>query len=481
MKAERESRNPRVAAAALAGALALLPAAAGVAQTQPTVTCPAPSDGGLAACPLHGTISHVIYLIKENRSFDNYFGKYKFGTGAVNGAVTATDAAGAVVDLAPASDTTFGCDIDHSWQGAHMAYDCGKMDKFDLINFSDTSKTGGCNHVTAYPWTNHSLTQFDRPGVPNYWCYADHFTLGDNMYSSLMGPSFPNHLYTVGAQSGGNTALGAGAVNNPYGGSGTNGGWGCDMPGQKVQTFPFNMSPTPCTGFDSFGITSSCWDFPVLPDLIASKHRTWRYYAPGAGQSGYIWSALNAIQHIGSGNVNVQPYGNLLTDLAGGGLQDVSWIVFPGSCSEHPPSSVCEGENYTVQIVNALMQSSYWCTTALFIVWDDFGGFYDHVPPPTAAGGNFDSLGPGFRVPMLIVSPYAKPGFVDHTAYDFASLLRFSEDLFGLGTLATRDAGANDPLLNAFNLNQPIPRLILQKRPECPLDCTQGPVLTFDD
>jgi len=422
-------------------------------------------------CPIPGTIQHVIFLVKDNRTFDNYFGKFP----GANGATTALDSSGAIVPLHVADDTNFGCDIDHGWKGAHNAYACGFMSQFDLLTFSGTS----CDRSQAPPYTNHSLTQFSQADIPNYWSYAQHFTLADNMFSSLMGPSYPNHLFTVAAQAGG-PATGAGAVNNPTGGTGTSHGWGCDMTGQTVATIPFG-GPV-CPASNTFGSASSCWDFQTLPDEIdAAPSLTWRYYAPQPGGSGYIWSALNAINHIRNNPVlwgNVVPYTQFITDAATPNkLPSVSWIVLPGSLSEHAPSSVCAGENYTVQLLNALMNGDGWCTSAVFITWDDYGGFYDHVPPSTS--GNADVYGPGFRVPLLVVSPYARTGFVDSVQYDFSSLLKFAEVTFSLPALTARDLNAND-LMHAFNFNHVTSPLILTQR-TCPASSVAAPSKVADD
>ena len=411
-------------------------------------------------CSAPGTIRHVIFLIKENRTFDHYFGKFP----GADGATTAVDSAGHVVPLAAADDNNFRCDIDHSWGGAHDAYDCGAMDRFDAIRASGAT----CDRSQPAPYTNHSLTQFSQADIPNYWAYAQHFTLGDHMFSSLMGPSYPNHMYTVAAQSGGE-ATGMGAINNPFHGVGRSGGWGCDVAGQSVHTYPFGPPQCPATG--NAGTHSTCWSFPTLPEEIeaASTPATrldWRYYAPQPGHSGYPWSILNAFSQIRNDPARwakVVPYTRLFTDLTDDKLPAVSWIVPPGSLSEHAPSSVCKGESFTVRIANALMRSSAWCTSALIVTWDDFGGFYDHLPPPDTAGQNADSLGPGFRVPLLVISPYAKPGFIDATPYDFSSLVRFAELTFGLRPLTARDLHASS-LLNAFNFNHVTPRLLLNER-----------------
>ena len=140
----------------------------------------------------------------------------------------------------------------------------------------------------------------------------------------------------------------------------------------------------------------------------------------------------------------------------------MSWLVVSADKSEHPPASVCVGENWTVQQLNAVMQGPDWKSTAVFLTWDDFGGFYDHVPPPQV-----DNFGFGPRVPLLIISPYAKVGFIAHTFYEFSSVLKFIEERFGLPPLTDRDSAAND-MLDSFDFDQrSLPPLILEQR-QCP-------------
>jgi phospholipase C len=470
------ARSAGTSAAAALLSLLLLPAAGWSAgATNDSTGGPA----SLPACSVPGSIQHVVFLIKENRTFDNYFGKFP----GANGSTTALDSAGNVVPLAQASDTTFGCDIDHSWQGANLAWDCGNMDKFDLIGYSKDKPP--CDTTKPQPYTNHSLTQFGPADIPNYWALAQHFTLGDNMFSSELGPSYPNHMYAVAAQNGGWT-VGEGAVNNPFvpnGGPNPTGGWGCDVPNQVVQTLPYGKHICPVN--DPFGTHSSCWTgVATLPDEIdATKTLDWRYYAPGPGASGYIWSALNAFSQIRFDPVRwkkVVNYTQFESDLYNNGLKAVSWVVFPGNLSEHAPSSVCAGENYTVELLDALQASPYWCSTAVFITWDDFGGFFDHVPPPNQP--NADIYGPGPRVPLLIVSPYARSGFIDSRQFDFTSMLRFAEVTFGLPALTPRDAGAHD-MMSAFDFNHVTPRLFLSQRtcPPPPPGLQPGAANDFDD
>ncbi len=380
-------------------------------------------------------IKHVVFLFKENRTFDNYFGTYPGANGATSGRIST----GQIISLGHTPDRT-PYNIGHSWTDAHTAIDGGKMDRFDLV------QNGNVNGYIL------PLTQLQQSDIPNYWSYAEHFVLADNMFSSLEGPSFPNHLYTVAAQSGG-------ATNNPIRTTDPTGGtiWGCDSPTDATVTV-----------MDSRGNTSTqfpCFDFQTLADTLQNAGLSWRYYSPALGSSGFIWNALDAIQHIRKGALwatNVPSDTQFVQDAASGKLPAVSWLVSPYTLSEHPPASSCAGENWTVQQINAVMQGPDWNSTVIFLAWDDFGGFYDHVSPPV-----LDQFGLGARVPLIIISPYAKSAYISHTQYEFSSFLAFTEWLFGLSPLTTRDSKANN-MLDSFDFNQqPRPPLILNQR-SCP-------------
>ena len=153
-----------------------------------------------------------------------------------------------------------------------------------------------------------------------------------------------------------------------------------------------------------------------------------------------------------------------IPDVHAGRLPAVSWLIPPLQSSDHPPASICEGENWTVRVINAVMKSPAWRSTAIILTWDDFGGFYDHVPPP-----HVDIYGLGPRVPAIVISPWAKRGYVDHQTFEFSSVLRLIERIWRLPTLGLRDAEARD-MLSAFNFHgAPRPRLILKQR-----DCSQA-------
>jgi phospholipase C len=389
-------------------------------------------------------IKHIVLFVKENRSFDDYFGTFPGADGATSG-LTST---GQVVPLLPDPDVE-PSDLCHEYTCALGAMDDGKMDKFDLL------KAGKNNPA---PPDLRSYVQISQSGIPNYWAYASTYTLADHMFSSLWGPSFPNHLYTIAAQSGG-------VVNNPgvSGASKAVGFWGCDAPADGTVEV---LSPN----LQTLSLVYPCFDFPTLGDRIdaappSNPPVTWKYYAPPQGESGGFWNAYEAINHIRFGpdwTANIVPETQFITDALNGNLASVNWVVTPEDTSEHPPASVCAGENDAVSKINAIMQGPQWGSTAIFVTWDDFGGFYDHVPPPQTT-----TYGLGIRVPLIVISPYARPAYISKTVDSFESLLSFAENIFGLPPLLPTDTLANN-MADCFDFSQnPVPPLILQQR-TCP-------------
>jgi len=396
---------------------------------------PPPSTATLEA--FRSNIQHIVYIIKENRSFDNMFGAYPDADGATSGYIST----GELVELGRSPDRT-NRDPGHGWPDAHTAIDGGRMDRFDLVEL------GNVNGDLL------SMTQFQGVDIPNYWRYAEAFALSDHMFGSIAAESFPNHLYAVASTSGG-------AIGNPNALK-----WGCDAPeATRVEL----MAPN-----GAISNVFPCFEFQTVADRLETDGVPWKFYAPVPGQIGYIWSTLNAIGHIRNSplwNSRVVPTEQFLADAADGTLPAVSWLVPDFGVSDHPtrqipggpPSvSMCEGENWTVQYINAIMQSSDWPTTAILLVWDDFGGFYDHVVPPVV-----DSYGLGIRVPFIVISPFVKEGMVSHTVYEPASILQFIEARHRLKALTNRDVEANS-LLDMFDFSQsPAPPLVLPLR-DCP-------------
>jgi phospholipase C len=381
-------------------------------------------------------IKHFVFIVKENRTFDHYFGTFPGAEGATSGQLST----GEIIPLSRAPDAT-PRDIGHGWVQSLLGTNFNRMDKFDLI---ELNKTQACTLNGDYL----CYSQLLEPDIPNYFAYARTFVLADHAFSSMQSDSFPNHLYTVAAQSGG-------AIANPGYAPGI---WGCDTPPnitvlvQDAQGHLSNQYP--------------CFDFPTLADSLESAGMSWKYYAPGYGKKGYVWSALDAINHIRNTPLwtsHVVDTEQFIVDALSGNLPAVSWVVPDNNDSEHPPKSSCAGENWTVNQVNAVMQGPDWDSTAIVITWDDFGGMYDHVAPPQV-----DQYGLGLRVPMMIISPFAKPGYISHTTYEFASFLKLVEERFGLLPLGDRDAAAND-MLDSFDFSQqPLPPLVLSTR-HCPV------------
>lgn len=373
-------------------------------------------------------IQHIIFIIKENRTFDNYFGTYS----GADGATTATISTGQVVPLGRTPDQTARDIAGHGWYDAIAGTDNGLMDQYDLI--PGASVNGDML----------GLSQLTQSDIPNYFAYAQNFVLADRMFSSMKGASWANHLYIVGAQAGGAFTIPKTTVNS----------WGCDAnPTASVQVWEDD---------DTVEAPFPCFDFQTLADELQAAGISWKFYAPPQSDPAYVYSPLDGINHIRFGplwSTNVVSDTQFATDAANGTLPAVSWVVTRATSNEHPPSGSCTGENWTVGQMNALMHGPDWSSSAVFLTWDDFGGFYDHVPPPT-----LDKFGLGPRVPLLIISPYAKTNFVSHTQYEFSSVLKFIEERYGLSALTERDATAND-LTDSFDFTQNArPPVILQQR-----------------
>ena len=424
------------------------------AATTVASTSPSPSTTPEPPAPPKNPIKHVVFIIKENRSFDNYFARYP----GAEGTKTGRTSDGRTVELSVATDV-LEPDLGHGFFDGLEAINGGRMDGFDLV--ANGSSLNG-------------YSSFTRAGIPNYWAYADEFVLSDHTFSSMYGPTFPEHLYTVGAQAA--QVTGNKLETNAPGGY-------CDDPGETVFRFrDLNRREVRLVKrlerrVDLDGVAAywervaACFDFEVLPDQLTKKGISWRYYA----DEGSWMNALLAIRHMRFSDhwgKDIVPEERFIEDIERGRLRKVSWVVPGPGVNEHPGGpSVCVGENWTVQHVNAIMRSKFWKSTAIFITWDDFGGFFDHLPPP-----QYDVMGLGPRVPMLIISPWTKQGYVDDTVYEFSSVLKFIEKVHGLKCMTPRDCAADD-MSSAFDLTtSALPRsrrLILDER-----ECTGLPAVT---
>jgi phospholipase C len=287
--------------------------------------------------------------------------------------------------------------------------------------------------------------------VGPYFQLARQYTFGDRMFQTNQGPSFPAHQFILAGTSAPTATSDLFASENPHVAAGcaapsTAWVWRIDPSGKESST----MYP--------------CFEHPTLPDRLDRAGITWKYYTPSPGSG---WTAPNAIQHL-CGPVGSECAGPLwvkhvvlhnsqiLTDISAGQLPAVSWVIPTGRASDHAGFNDGSGPSWVASVVNAIGTSAYWSNTVVIITWDDWGGWYDHVPPPqvindgTSWGSGYVY---GFRVPLIVVSPYAKKAHVSHVQHDFGSILKFVEEIYGLPSLGYADERADD-LSDCFNFSQ---------------------------
>jgi len=394
-------------------------------------------DGSPSKLP----IKHVVVIVKENHTFDNYFGTFP----GADGITSITTPHGTITP--PHAPQSTSRDLCHDHDCALVDWAGGAMNGFDSV--AGTSVNGD----------DLAYAQYKEADIVNYWQYARHFTLGDRFFANVLGPSFPGHTFVLAAQDGW-------AYSNPDPTPFTHPYWGCDM--DAAARVPITNQQT-CQDEMVF----PCFDIPAVPDVLPAGV-DWKFYGTNFVVFPETWSMFDAIKSIrqGPGWSKIVESAQFQKDIADGTLPAVSWLVDQDLADEHPQvGSVCVGENWTVQHINMIMNSPYWQDTAILFTMDDFGGWYDHVAPPRQYGCDpTHPFGLGFRLPLIVISPYAKPGFVFHETSEQASIAHFIERVFGstmtLHDLdpAAQDAQAND-LMNAFDFTQaPLPPLPLQTR-----------------
>ncbi|HEY1977526.1 MAG TPA: alkaline phosphatase family protein [Candidatus Baltobacteraceae bacterium] len=411
-------------------ALALLLALSTGACAGPDADVAAGSGGMIPARPLaigsRGKIRHVIVVVQENRSFDNFFATFPGADGARSGATHS----GAVYPLKKSTLVQIP-DLCHSYKCYRWDYDQKKMDGFDTSAYFV-----GATGLAPYQYV-------DPAQIRPYWTLAQRYVLADRMFQTQGSASFTAHQDLIA----GDTPVDpyADVIDVPD----ASAPWGCDAPAGTT---------TPTIGrfgAYSFGGPFPCFTYRTIRDLLDAAHVTWKYYTPSLEQrkeGGWIWNAFEAIDAVRHGpewRTNVSsPNTNFFADITAAALPNVSWVIPDGIDSDHPGRTSDTGPSWVAQIVNAVGKSKYWDSTAIVIVWDDWGGLYDHVPPPQLGYG-----GLGFRVPGIIVSAYAKKGYVSHTQYEFASILKFVEDNWRLGRLNRNDRRANS-IVDSFDFAQ---------------------------
>lgn len=377
-------------------------------------------------------IQKILVLMQENRSFDHYFSKLPAFAGRNDIEVAPDDASNPEKVGTPGSPThprahaphkcTY--DTDHSWHASHLEYDDGKNDGFWQAN-NDPSQPNGTGSG------DRALYYYDQTDLPFYYQLASTFGIADHYHCGLLGPTWPNRMYLYSATS-------FGLTDNVF-------------PDLTSKPYPDNMTS--------------------IFDELAQRGVSFNIYAnttPGI-------SVVYATQAISRWGANpIKSRNDLMTDLANGTLPQVSFIdgdlrdEGPVDNDEHPPSNIQIGQKFVADIVIALTQSPDWKQSAFFLTYDENGGFYDHVVPPPACPpddspaklsgddanypGGFDRY--GFRVPLLVVSPYVKKAYTSHNVYDHTSITRFIEAKFKLPALTNRDANA-DALMDFFDFQNP--------------------------
>jgi phospholipase C len=407
-------------------------------------------------------IQHVVLIVQENRTPDNLFQDPVLIGRHADIAQSGLNSQGQTIPLTQidlgrpaASPDTY--DLDHSHKGFEEMYDGGKMDGADTVAINcGTPPAPNC------PPPNPQFRYVNPSDVQPYFTMAEQYTFGDRMFQTNQGPSFPAHQFLISGTSAptASSTLFAAETPDPYETTGC-----VSIPTGRVSLI------------DSSGKEASqqypCFEHPTLTDLLDAKNLTWRYYSP---KLGYMWTAPNAIQHMCGPNATppsatacVGPdwtgsnpkvsisQTQVLTDIANGNLAQVVWVIPTGQASDHPAANDGSGPSWVTSVVNAIGNSQYWSNTAIFITWDDWGGWYDHVLPPQVRV-NCSQWGCGyiygFRVPLIVISPYAKAQYISHVNHDFGSILKFIEETFDLPSLGYADAAALDDFSDCFDFNQ---------------------------
>jgi phospholipase C len=402
---------------------------------------PATQQGSRRHTGSGSPIQHVVIVVQENRTFNDFFATYPGSDGTITGKVEANPNCSPPIKAGTISLAKVPLDIPrdllHKYSGYQTARDGGQMDGFDKVPFG----TGAPECTFPYQYTDPSQ-------ITPYWDMAEQYTLAEHMFTTQGSDSFVAHQDLI--RGGTEVERGKGMIDFPTCG---NCWWGCKAPAgtfthlvTKDNVYLSKHGPFPCSKYFTV-------KYPTLRDLMDAKSVTWKYYQPAFGKPyGELLSAFNVIWPVYNGpewktNI-VTPQTAIFNDISKGNLPNVSWVIPDQNSSDHPGTSSDTGPAWVASIVNAIGQSSYWGSTAVIVVWDDWGGLYDNMPPKV-----MDYGGLGFRVPAIVVSPYAKAGYISQTNYEFGSILRYIEDNWNLGRLGTSDSRAPS-IIDCFNYSQ---------------------------
>lgn len=326
----------------------------------------------------------------ENHTLDSYFGDFPGVAGTKWGMQE------------PPAPNPMPSDVDHNGPATVAAIDGGKMDNFDPLG----------------------QVQYRPSDIPTYWAYAKHYGLGVNFFDDAETSSTPNHIAMAAAQTGGDFFTGNGIA-------------GCNAP-RNINVLNRNVN-----GKETFG--TPCYNINSIPEELTKAGLSWRFYGGGD-----LWNPAPYIKDISS-TPPVRPQ-QIIADAKNNNLPNVSFVdPTAEQQSDHPPELIQPAENFAASVINAVMRSPAWSSTAIFLSWDDFGGFADHIPPPRV-----DGVGLGPRVPLVVISPWARRGYISHDQGEFASFDKFIEEVFGLPSLGARDAlSSTSDLMDFFNFSHP--------------------------
>jgi phospholipase C len=385
----------------------------------------------------HHGIQNVVIIFQENRTPDNLFGSNPYFLPGVDIATSGMNSKGEQISLTsvPLANNY---DLSHAHSAFVRMYDNGKMDGANNVTVTCAKGAQNC------PPSNPQFKYVDNStgNLNPYFQLAEQYTFGDRMFQTNQGPSFPAHQFIISGTSAPSSDSDLFAAENPAGVLNSSNNTGCDAPSNE---FVKMIDPSGSETTTMY----PCFEHRTLVDYLDYRGISWRYYTPSAGS---IWTGPNAIYHLRFGSdwdndVVLKP-AQVLTDIANGQLANVSWVIPTGQESDHPESNKGLGPSWVASVVNAIGNSQYWDNTAIIITWDDWGGWYDHVAPRV-----INSYEYGFRVPLIIVSPYAKQGYVSHVTHDFGSILKFIEEVYHLPSLGYADEHADD-LSDCFDFHR---------------------------
>jgi phospholipase C len=410
------------------------------------------SDVSTGPPPAPGKIQHIVIIVQENRTPDNLF----HGLPNADIADSGVNSKGETIPLTPVElETNY--DLDHSHAAFLAMYDGGKLhgaDKVKVICYP---------HVPHCPDANSQFHYIDSDEAQPYLQMAEQYTFADRMFQTNQGPSFPAHQFIISGTSAPTATSKLFAAENVIIPPNRHNDEAAGCAGPPDETVAM-IDPLGSEAIKQF----PCFEHPTLVDLLNSHGISWKYYAPSAGS---IWTGPNAIRHLRFGSAwrnVIIPQTKVLSDISNGHLAQVTWVIPDGRASDHAGVNDGSGPSWVASLVNAIGNSTFWPSTVILITWDDWGGWYDHVVPTV-----MNSYEYGFRVPLIVMSPYAKKGYVSHLTHDFGSLLHFTESVFRLPTLGYADSLADD-LSDCFDFTQ-------QPSPFQPFDSKYDAVYFLND